>query len=358
MKKTFREKVISRCTGMIKKNKWLKIPVMIYMTVVLAVYHAGLKIAANGKRYSCAAFCALLLVVNSSFAVPSADGVSEEVVIMEDGVALAAEQEINTEEVASIEADVAEIDTFDEEEFEYLYMSEEEVDTFTLEEILEDNDVVIETKTEDEKSATLVEAASKYADYEFDPDDWRLILVNKQHKIPDDYEFPLGNITSSGSMQCDERIIADLLTMMQDAKDEGVDLVICSPYRDFNRQTYLFEKKVNRYMNAGMSYLDAYKIASVSTTAPNASEHQIGLAIDFYSSTYMRLDEGFENTEAGIWLAENSYKYGFILRYPKGKEYITGIIYEPWHFRYVGVEAAAVITERGVTLEEFWEDLY
>ena len=110
-------------------------------------------------------------------------------------------------------------------------------------------------------------------------------------------------------------------------------------------------------MNAGMSYMDAYKTASVTVTAPNASEHQIGLAIDFYSSTYMRLDEGFADTQAGKWLAENSYKYGFILRYPEGKEYITGIIYEPWHFRYVGVEAATVITEKGITLEEFWEDL-
>lgn len=358
MKKTFRERVISRCTGIIKKNKWLKLPVMIYMTVVLTVYHAGLTIAANGKRYSCVAFCALLLVINSSFAVPSAEGAAEEVTILEDGVALAAEQEINTEEVASIEADVAEIDTFDEEEFEFLYMSEEEVDTFTLDDILEDNNGYLETNPVEDKSASLVEAASKYADYEFDPDDWRLILVNKQHKIPDDYEFPLGNITASGSMQCDERILTDLLTMMQDAKEEGVDLVICSPYRDFNRQTYLFEKKIDRYMNAGMSYLDAYKTASVTVTAPNASEHQIGLAIDFYSSSYMRLDEGFEDTEAGIWLAENSYKYGFILRYPEGKEYITGIIYEPWHFRYVGVEAATVITEKGITLEEFWEDLY
>lgn len=357
MKKTFREKLISRCTGIVKKNKWLKAPVFVYMTVTLACYHAGLNLAANSKRYSCAAFCVILLVVNSSFAIPDTGKSSEDVTILEDGVALAAEQEINTDEVASIDADVTEIDTFDVEEFAYLYMSEEEVATFTLDEILQDNDVYLDTKSTEEKSASLIEAAGKYADYAFDPEDWRLILVNKQHKIPDGYEFPLGNITASGSMQCDERILTDLLTMMQAAKEDNVDLVICSPYRDFNRQAYLFEKKVNRYMNAGMSYLDAYKTASVSTTAPNASEHQIGLAIDFYSSTYMRLDEDFENTQAGIWLAENSYKYGFILRYPKGKEYITGIIYEPWHFRYVGVEAATVITESGVTLEEFLEDL-
>ena len=189
----------------------------------------------------------------------------------------------------------------------------------------------------------------------FSADDWKLILINKQHSIPEDYEFPLGTI--SGSMRCDERILEDLLTMMQAAKDEGVDLVICSPYRDYNRQTYLFNRKITRYMDAGMSYMDAYKTASMTVTSPNASEHRIGLAIDFYSSTYKNLNEGFADTATGQWLAANSYRFGFILRYPKDKEYITGIEYEPWHFRYVGVEAATVITQKGITLEEFWEDL-
>ena len=80
---------------------------------------------------------------------------------------------------------------------------------------------------------------------------------------------------------------------------------------------------------------------------PGASEHQIGLAFDIVSNNYTALDEGFGETEAGIWLAENSYRFGFILRYPQGKEYITGIDYEPWHFRYVGVEAATYITKKG-----------
>lgn len=351
MKKTFREKVISKCTRIMKKNKWLKFPVMLYMTVVLAIYHAGLAIAANGKRYSCVAFCALLFVINSSFAIPgSVNGQNLEVTIMEDGVALAAEQELNTEEVASIEADEDVIEIFDDYD-DVMYLSEDEIDTYTLDEILENNDGYRDIVSTGDNDLDEID----YSSYEFDPEDWRLILVNKQHKIPEDYSFPLGTIT--GSMQCDERILEDLLAMMQAAKNEGIDLRICSPYRDFNRQTYLFEKKINRYMNAGMSYLDAYKTASVTVTAPNASEHQIGLAIDFNSSTYTALNEGFADTETGKWLAENCYKYGFILRYPKGKEYITGIIYEPWHFRYVGVEAATVITAEGITLEEFLEEL-
>lgn len=351
MKKTFREKVLFSFTKTAKKHKWLKVPLMLLMTVILSVYYAGLKIAANGKRYSCALLMLLFMMVNSSFSTTESL-TGQGVAPTQDGAQLVAEQEIDTAEVAVIEADEDVIETMDDVEL----LSEEEIDTFTLEEILENNSTyrdIVENTQGDVVTQTPV---ADYSSYEFDPEDWRLILVNKQHSIPEDYEFPLGNITAS--LQCDERILEDLLAMMQAAKEEGVDLIICSPYRDYNRQTYLFEKKITRYMNAGMSYMDAYKTASVTVTAPNASEHQIGLAIDFYSSTYMRLDEGFEDTETGKWLAANSYKYGFILRYPEGKEYITGIIYEPWHFRYVGVEAATVITERGITLEEFWEDLY
>ncbi len=351
MKKTFREKVLFSFTKTAKKHKWLKVPLMLLMTVILSVYYAGLKIAANGKRYACALLMLLFMMVNSSFSTTESL-TSQGVAPTQDGAQLVAEQEVDTAEVAVIEADEDVIETMDDVEL----LSDDEIDTFTLDEILENNstyrDIVENTQGETVTQTTALD----YSSYEFEPDDWRLILVNKQHSIPEDYEFPLGNITAS--LQCDERILEDLLAMMQAAKDEGVDLIICSPYRDYNRQTYLFEKKITRYMNAGMSYMDAYKTASVTVTAPNASEHQIGLAIDFYSSTYMSLDEGFEDTEAGKWLAANSYKYGFILRYPEGKEYITGIIYEPWHFRYVGVEAATVITERGITLEEFWEDLY
>lgn len=353
MKKTFREKFVARCGAKVKKHRWLKYPMMLYMLAVLSVYHAGLNLASNGKRYSCAVLLLLFMAVSSSFAMPESLSLSrEEAALLAEGAQLAAELEVNEAEVAIIDIENDDIETYDD----VALLSDVELDTYTLEEILASNsdyrDMVEAAENEPaEESAP----DSDYSDYEFDASDWRLILVNKQHSIPEDYTFPLGTIT--GSMRCDERILEELLAMLQAAKDDGVDLVVCSPYRDYNRQTYLFERKVTRYMNAGMSYMDAYKTASMSTTSPNASEHRIGLAIDFYSSSYMRLDTGFEDTEAGKWLAAHSYEYGFILRYPEGKEYITGIGYEPWHFRYVGVEAATVITEKGITLEEFWEDL-
>ena len=101
--------------------------------------------------------------------------------------------------------------------------------------------------------------------------------------------------------------------------------------------------------------MEAYILASQAVTVPGASEHQAGLAFDIISNDYVTLDEGFAETNAGQWLSENSCKYGFILRYPKGKEDITGIEFEPWHFRYVGREAAEIINKEGITLEEFWD---
>ncbi|MDE7331691.1 MAG: M15 family metallopeptidase [Lachnospiraceae bacterium] len=194
------------------------------------------------------------------------------------------------------------------------------------------------------------------ADTAFDEQDWKLTLINKQHPIPEDYSFTLGTIkTDRGNMKCDERIIEELNSMMQDAKEDGIHLAICSPYRDLARQESLFNRKIKTYMRGGMTYMDAYKISSQAVTVPGASEHQAGLALDIICDTYTVLEEGFADTPAGIWLEENCARYGFILRYPKGKELITGIEFEPWHFRYVGREAAEIIMEEEICLEEFWE---
>ena len=118
----------------------------------------------------------------------------------------------------------------------------------------------------------------------------------------------------------------------------------------------LFDRKIRRYMNRGMSYLEAYQLSSRAVTVPGTSEHELGLALDIICNSYTSLDEGFGDTKAGKWLAANSCRFGFILRYPEGRENITGIEYEPWHFRYVGKAAATVIMEQGISLEEFWEE--
>lgn len=185
----------------------------------------------------------------------------------------------------------------------------------------------------------------------FDKKDWKITLINKQHPIPEDYEFTLATI--NGGMKCDERIIPELQKMMQEAQKDGVTLVIRSPYRDYERQIYLFNRKVKGYMKKKMSYLESYRTTAQSVTIPGASEHQAGLALDITSDSYSTLTQGFADTQAGKWLAGHSFEYGFILRYPEGKEDITGISFEPWHFRYVGKTAAKYMYDHDLTLEEF-----
>ena len=190
---------------------------------------------------------------------------------------------------------------------------------------------------------------------DFDKDDWRLILINKLHPIPEDYTFTLANIQSG--KQCDERILDDLLSMIADAKEDGVTLNIASAYRTTDRQEMLFDNKVNKYLRGGMSYIEAYRESGRYSEPSGTSEHEVGLCVDINTPSYTNLSRGFADTAAGQWLRAHCAEYGFILRYPEGKEYITGVEYEPWHFRYVGQEAASYIMENGITLEEFWEEL-
>lgn len=264
-----------------------------------------------------------------------------EVYLYDSQVKLANEERLSTMEEIS-EEDISE----DYEEAEQHGM--ENADKYTLDDILEENGQY--SFSNEEESIT-----EETEDYVFDKDDWRLILVNKQHPVPEDYTVELETI--KGNMQCDARIISDLIAMFQAADADGVNLAVCSPYRDLSRQEWLFERKIKSYMKNGMSYMEAYSLASQIVMVPGASEHQLGLAIDINCDTYTSLDEGFADTEAGKWLAAHCFEYGFILRYPLGKEYITGVEYEPWHFRYVGKEAATVITEQGICLEEFIEGL-
>ena len=189
-----------------------------------------------------------------------------------------------------------------------------------------------------------------YSDAAFD-DDWSLILINKEHHIPDDYQFELGTI--KGAIKSDVRVTEHILEMIQAAKADGITICICSPYRDMDKQTMLFERKKKSYIRQGYTEQEAYDLASDTVAIPGTSEHQVGLAFDLVSDDYKNLDAGFGDTAAGKWLQKNSPDYGFILRYPKGKEAVTEIEYEPWHFRYVGEKAAKDITSQGLCLEEY-----
>lgn len=356
MEVTLEERFRKKMLKIGKRNRFLRFCIIPVLALGMFFFHAIKYFRGNGKRFIVLATTFCFFVVYSSFSFPMFiseaqtedkwNTISDEA----QDIVLAEEVEINLEEV----------ELLDDEDVllagEVIPETEHGMDIgerYNASDILDYNQDRLPTDSYTAAGAT------DYENYEFDPDDWRLILINKQNSIPEGYEekVPLGNInTLKGVMHCDERIIDDLLAMIRAAKDDGVSLLITSPYRDLEYQKNLFNRKVTYYMNTGLSYMEAYQIASRAVTVPNASEHQLGLALDIVTDTFTDVKEGFADTDAGKWLAANSYCYGFILRYPKDKEDITCIEYEPWHFRYVGVEAATLITEKGITLEEFWEE--
>ena len=181
--------------------------------------------------------------------------------------------------------------------------------------------------------------------------DWKLILVNSTHILPDDFSVKLSYVNST--YQADARIADIVKSMISAAKNDGVSLVICSAYRSVASQTRLFNNKVSYYKNQGYSDVNARAVSATIVAVPKTSEHHTGLALDIVTKSYTSLDSGFDKTTAFRWLSENAYKYGFINRYPKDKTDITKISYEPWHYRYVGTTAAKEIRDRKICLEEY-----
>ena len=181
------------------------------------------------------------------------------------------------------------------------------------------------------------------------------ILVNKNNKLAIDYEpntLVDSDIAFEEYIDCkqlDERTSNAAKEMFNAALKENINLIAISGYRSYSVQENLYNSRVEV---KGIEKTRQY------TAEPGASEHQTGLAIDIVCNDYPYLDEEFENTDAFKWLFNNCYKYGFILRYQKGKEDITGYNYEPWHFRYIGdVDIAKDIMERGICFEEFIDEV-
>jgi len=179
-----------------------------------------------------------------------------------------------------------------------------------------------------------------------DDSDWNLILVNAENYMPEDYTFTL--MTLKNDYQIDERIYSDLQEMFDAARSEGIYPLIGEAYRTSDEQQSLYTDKVNAYIAEGYSEKKAKELANAWVALPGTSEHQLGLALDINAEK-----DKCTNDEVYMWLNENSYQYGFILRYPAAKVRITGVNYEPWHYRYVGREAAKEIYEQNICLEEY-----
>ena len=182
-------------------------------------------------------------------------------------------------------------------------------------------------------------------------EDWQLLLVNPWNELPEDYEVKLRDLPDG--MKVDERAYDDLIAMLQACRDDGLSPKICSAYRTAAKQTYLYNNKISRLRNAGYSRKAAEAEAGRWVARPGTSEHQLGLALDIVSSSYQALTKKQEQTKEQKWLMEHCWEYGFILRYPNDKSEVTGIGYEPWHYRYVGQEVAMDMRDSGLCLEEY-----
>lgn len=179
---------------------------------------------------------------------------------------------------------------------------------------------------------------------------WNLILVNRDSYIPDDYQVELTEL--SNGKKVDSRIYPELQEMFNDARAQGYGLFVREGYRTQEEQQQLLDEKIEAYENEGKSKSEAKKLAEQWVAIPGTSEHQLGIAVDINADTTKSSRDDVYN-----WLEENAHTYGFIKRYPSNKTDITGVINEPWHYRYVGKEAASKIYSQGICLEEYIDTL-
>ncbi len=180
------------------------------------------------------------------------------------------------------------------------------------------------------------------------------ILVNPWNYVPSDYSVKLSKY---GDYKVAKICLSSLKEMLSDCKNAGNQPLVTSAYRTNSYQANLYKNRVQRFLDQGYSRKKAETEAAKRVAVPGTSEHELGLAVDITDASYTNLDSKQENTDAQKWLMANSWKYGFILRYPNGKTSVTGIIYEPWHYRYVGVELATELHNSGLCLEEYFASI-
>lgn len=244
---------------------------------------------------------------------------------------------------------------------EQISNSEKETDkTPKLSEDTKGNTDTIEDKSQDKDNdlSSKPEQASQKVDttnVQGASTDWNLILANPDTAVADDFKVETAVV--QGTKEIDKRIVDIAKKMLDDAKKDGIDLLVCSGYRSVEKQQSLFDNSINGYVAQGYSKEDAIKYTKAYYAVPGTSEHHTGLAMDMVTPSYQTLDAKYAETDAAKWLLNNADKYGFILRYPKDKEDITKITFEPWHYRYVGEEHAKIMKEKNLCFEEYLKTL-
>lgn len=206
-------------------------------------------------------------------------------------------------------------------------------------------------KEEQEQSSQETKQQQLAEEFAKEKEEYYLLLANAENPLPQDWSIQTEEVQNGYEM--DKRAAPAMREMIQAAKEDGVELMLCSAYRSVEKQQQLFDRSQQAYMAQGMSEEEAYAKTATETAIPGTSEHQTGLAADIVTPTYQMLDAGFANTPAGQWLSEHAAEYGFVLRYPQDKQEVTGIIYESWHYRFVGKTHAKLMKESGLCLEEY-----
>lgn len=209
-----------------------------------------------------------------------------------------------------------------------------------------------DTSSESKTQTSKYEYIYAYAGFNPSPADmsvpFNMILLNRDYVLPDGYTPKLTEAVKGSSVQLDYRVAPHYQEMYNAALKDGITLTPISGYRTYTRQKNNFENRIALLQSQGYSKKEATIKASEIILLPGTSEHNAGLAMDICS-----LSESFENTKESRWLQAHAHEYGFIMRYPKDKMNITKITYEPWHYRYVGVEAATKMKSSGMVLEEY-----
>lgn len=198
---------------------------------------------------------------------------------------------------------------------------------------------------------TITDNSTPLIPFSVDLTELKYILVNDGHPLPQSFQPEL--VETRNEKLVHKEIQPFLEQMLDAAEREGISIIICSAYRDYEKQAELVQSSIEKLMQKGYSYTEAHWQTRRDTAMVGNSEHHTGLAIDLVGFSHQTLDKEHADTPEAIWLREHAHEYGFILRYPQDKEDITGFIYESWHYRYVGKSAAAFIKEHQLCLEEF-----
>lgn len=274
------------------------------------------------------------------------------------------------EYIASYEYKLGELG-YKDEQLEYLLSQDDKIKDIVLEKeynenivdflkqeyfILKNLDAYLDyyDKNKSDKIEHIISIVNVNANYdhyenakETDISDEKLMLVNKYNHLPENYNpsdiVDVKNWYCYGENKIKEEVYQKFIEMFNAAESDGKKIIISSGFRTYDEQKETYNNYVDRY---------GVKKADSLAARPGFSEHETGLTLDITTGTATK--DTFEDTEAFKWLNENSYKYGFILRYPKDKEDITGYDYEPWHYRYVGVEVATKIHELDITFDEYY----